>query len=209
MILFNCLKSELKNEFKVNLARPFLFTPLLTLLLLLPDLSGAQQRPDPLLIQSLRDRLNHADSFANRFEAEVWLLDMGQRLKPFIKDPDKRIHLLWLVHREATRANLSPELILALIQTESSFNRFAISPSGAQGLMQVMPFWKQIIGSEHDNLTNVETNLRYGHTILRHYLELEKGNMTRALARYNGSLGKNRYPNKVYKNWHRYWKRSE
>lgn len=191
---------------KTDWVKTTLHTSLLTFAMLVPAFAGAQQRNDPLLIQSLHANLDEADSFSDRFEAEVWLLDMSQRMRPFIDDPEQRVRLLQMVHREASRANLPPELVLALIQTESSFDRFAVSTAGAQGLMQVMPFWKSVIGRPNDNLTDIETNLRYGNTILSHYLERESGNLTRALARYNGSIGQTWYPERVYKNWERHWK---
>ncbi len=137
--------------------------------------------------------------------SDSWLTDMSARMARFIKNPKKRRDLLKWVRREAERARLKPGLILAIIHTESAFDRFAVSSAGAQGLMQVMPFWKKELGQPDDNLTRIETNLRYGCTILRHYLSVEKGNLTRALARYNGSLGKDYYPEKVYTNWETYW----
>ncbi|MET4693755.1 lytic transglycosylase domain-containing protein [Endozoicomonas lisbonensis] len=194
------------HELKTNQVKITLKRSLLIVALLLPAFAVAQQRHDPLLIQSLQDNLRHADSFTDRFEAEVWLLVMSQRMQPFIKDPGQRIQLLQSVHREASRTNLPAELVLALIHTESSFDRFAVSSAGAQGLMQVMPFWKSVIGRPDDNLTDIETNLRYGSAILSHYLERESGNLTRALARYNGSPGQTWYPERVYKNWNRHWK---
>ena len=111
------------------------------------------------------------------------------------------------MHYEATRADLPPELVLAVIETESNFNRWAISVVGARGLMQIMPFWLKEIGREDDNLFTVSTNLRFGCTILRHYLDREKGNISRALGRYNGSLGKVKYPNKVLDKLRRNWYR--
>lgn len=154
-----------------------------------------------LLQQAVKD----SDSFADRFDAEVWLLDMSNRLKQKIKQPEKRLVLLRQVHREATRANLHPELVLAVIDVESNFDRFAISRAGAQGLMQVMPFWLKEIGQPRDSLFNVRTNLRMGCTILKYYLKKEKGDLTRALARYNGSLGRYKYPNKVFKLLNKRW----
>jgi len=142
----------------------------------------------------------------DRYDAEVWLVDMSRRLSKRIPDARKRFRLLRQVHREAIRADLKPELVLALIQVESNFDRFALSEAGARGLMQVMPFWLEEIGRPDDNLFNIETNLRMGCTILRYYLDMEKGNLTRALARYNGSTGKIWYPDRVYKalrtRWH-------
>ena len=160
---------------------------------------------DPELRQLLRQAIGDSDSFADRFDAEVWLMDMSARLEKRIPDLEQRLHLLKLVHYEANRANLHPELVLAVIEVESNFDRWAISVAGAQGLMQIMPFWLDEIGRPGDNLFQPETNLRMGCTILRHYLDKEKGNLTRALGRYNGSLGKMKYPNKVYRALNRRW----
>ncbi len=167
--------------------------------------SGTTPTIDNELRDILQATINQADSFADRFDAEVWLVDMSSRLERFITSDEQRLNLLRLIHTEATLAGLQPELVLAVIQTESAFNQFAISRVGAQGLMQVMPFWKNEIGREDDNLTQVATNLRYGCTILSYYLDKEKGNLTRALARYNGSLGKTWYPERVLTNWERHW----
>ena len=176
----------------------------LALLLSMPSVSWGQWQ-DPDLAAVLARTLNTPSSFIDRFEAEVWLTDMSSRLAYFIKDPDQRIRLLKLIHREAAKVDLQPELVLALIQTESTFDRFAVSSAGAQGLMQIMPFWKDVIGRSNDNLTRIETNLRYGCTILSFYLEKENGNVSRALARYNGSLGKTWYPERVLMNWEKNW----
>ena len=164
-----------------------------------------RQAPDAELRSLLSKTVNEADSFFDKFDAEVWLVDMSGRLKRYMKDPQERLEFLKRVHAEAKRAGLEPELVIALIHTESAFKRFAISSVGAQGLMQVMPFWKNEIGRPDDNLTNIETNLRYGCTILKHYINKEKGNLIRALARYNGSLGKVKYPEKVLRFWQDYW----
>lgn len=153
---------------------------------------------DPQLKQRLVEALTATEAFEDRFEAEVWLVDMSGRLKKMVPDETERLELLRLIHAEASRARLSPELVLALIQVESRFDRFAISSAGAQGLMQIMPFWLKEIGRPGDNLFKATTNLRMGCTILRYYLDKEKGDMTRALARYNGSLGSHVYPNLVY-----------
>ena len=105
---------------------------------------------------------------------------------------------------EATRAGLDPQLVLGLIQVESNFRKYAVSSAGARGYMQVMPFWSKLLAQSEDNLFHLRTNLRYGCTILRHYLDIEKGDLFRALGRYNGSLGKADYPNKVYAAWQRW-----
>ncbi|MFT5550029.1 MAG: soluble lytic murein transglycosylase-like protein [Candidatus Azotimanducaceae bacterium] len=145
----------------------------------------------------LQEAIMSSSGFQDRFEAEVWLIDMSNRLAQFVEDPEARVTILKYVHYEATRVNIAPELVLALIEVESHFNEFAISVAGARGLMQIMPFWLNEIKLPNNNLFKIETNLRMGCTILRYYLDIESGNLTRALARYNGSLGENVYPKKV------------
>ncbi len=177
---------------------------LLTVAAVAPASQG--QRPDPALRDALERALSASDSFENRFDAEVWLMDMATRLRERMPDPQRRMEFLRLVHYEARRADLEPEWVLALIQVESNFQRFAISSAGARGYMQVMPFWLEELERPNDNLFRPETNLRMGCTILRHYLDIEDGNLTRALARYNGSLGETWYPNRVFNalraRWH-------
>ncbi len=172
-----------------------------------PALLTAQQgqAPDPRLRAALLEAVEQGESFENRFVAQVWLLDMSQRLAPRVPDPEERLQLLRKVHQEASLAGLQPELVLAVIEVESNFNRFAISSAGARGLMQIMPFWLNEIGRPDDNLFHLRTNLRFGCTILRHYLDMENGNLTRALARYNGSLGQTWYPDRVFRAWTRNW----
>ena len=172
--------------------------PWAALLLLLPLAAAATPRHLPPDLQDrLRQAVDASQSFDDRFQAEVWLFDMSSRLAKRLPDPDKRLRLLRLVHQEARRADIPPELALAVIEVESGFDRFALSHAGAQGLMQIMPFWLDEIGRPGDNLFDMRTNLRMGCTILRYYLDKEDGNLSRALARYNGSLGSRRYPNKV------------
>ena len=165
----------------------------------------ANPEVDPQLRALLMDAVSSADSFNDRFEAEVWLLDMSTRMRRFIPDEAERLQFLRKVHREARRAELKPDLVIAVIHAESLFDRFAISSVGAQGVMQIMPFWKNEIGRPDDNLMDLATNLRYGCTILRYYLDMESGNLRRALARYNGSLGSHRYPDRVTDYWYRFW----
>ncbi len=175
---------------------------------LLPSINAwaaTEIKPDDKLRSLLLTTIAEADSFPDQFAAEVWLVDMNQRLSPYIASPEERLAILKLVHTEATRFKLKPEIVLAVIHVESLFDRYAISRVGAQGLMQVMPFWKQEIGSQEDNLTDTATNIRYGCAILSAYLAREKGNLTRALARYNGSLGKTWYPERVLNAWKKYW----
>lgn len=180
----------------------------LILLLLSPNAGAAiTEKADPELRLLLKQAINDTRSFADRFDAEVWLLDMSKRLQKRVPklSHEQRLTLLKLVHFEAKRTNLHPELVLAVIEVESNFDRWAISVAGAQGLMQIMPFWLDEIGRPGDNLFTPATNLRMGCTILRYYLDKEKGNLARALGRYNGSLGRMKYPNKVFKALNRRW----
>lgn len=181
----------------------------LALALFVPNAVLAQPE-DPVEREALRtfldQTINSANSFQDRYDAEVWLVDMSARLDRFIKDPEERLLILRQVHAAATRASLPPELVLAVIEVESHFDRFAISRVGAQGMMQVMPFWKNEIGRADDNLTLNRTNFEYGSRILQFYLDREEGDLHRALAAYNGSLGSRRYSNKVYEAWSRRWR---
>lgn len=160
---------------------------------------------DPELKTLLKQAASEADGFTDRFDAWVWLADMSGRLEKKIPDANFRIDLLKSAHREAARAKLKPELVLAIIEVESNFDPFAISSVGARGLMQIMPFWLKEIGRPNDNLFQSNTNLRYGCTILRYYLDKENGNRIRALARYNGSLGRRDYPARVFHLWNTRW----
>ena len=164
----------------------------------LPTYAAVTEPPDEKLKELLKQAISESVSFNDRFEAEVWLKDMSQRLLPIVPDHHHRLELLRTIHYEASKANLQPELVLAVIDVESRFNRWAISNVGAQGLMQIMPFWLKEIGHPKDNLFDIRTNLRMGCTILKYYINVEKGNLVRALERYNGSLGSFKYPNRVF-----------
>jgi soluble lytic murein transglycosylase-like protein len=168
-------------------------------------MAATQERPDEEMRDSLIKAIESSDSFKDRFDAEVWLTDMSQRLEKRVKDPEERLTILKTVHYEAQRAELEPELVLAVIDVESRYDRFAISSAGAQGLMQIMPFWLDEIGHPEDNLFAIGTNIRFGCAILKYYLNMEKGNLARALARYNGSLGKYWYPKLVFNALSRRW----
>jgi soluble lytic murein transglycosylase-like protein len=174
-------------------------------LLLVSTAVSVAAGPDPELREALRTAANESPSFVDRFDAEVWLTDMSRRLEHQVGDPEERIRILTLVHMEAKRVKLPPELILAVIEVESNFDRYAVSVAGALGLMQIMPFWLDEIGRPDDNLLHTDTNLRYGCTILRFYYDKEEGDLRRALGRYNGSLGKRKYPNKVIDKLSRKW----
>ncbi len=167
--------------------------------------AGPVGEPDDELRELMRQAMNEPDSFADRFDAEIWLVDMSMRLKPMMAKEEDRIKFLRLLHREAMRAKLSPEFVLSVVEVESRFNRFAISTAGAIGYMQIMPFWITEIGKKGDSLFDPQTNLRMGCTILKHYLDMEDGDMVRALARYNGSLGRIEYPALVIKAMNRRW----
>ncbi len=159
-----------------------------------------------LLQHNIADQTAPRSAFNSQYEEDYWLNNMSRRLEKRLPDEKHRLQFLRMAHYEATRAGLDPQLVLAVIEVESNFNKYAISTAQARGYMQVMPFWVKLIGSPQQNLFNMQTNLRYGCTILRHYLvDVERGNLYRALGRYNGSLGKPGYPNLVLKALHRNW----
>jgi len=178
------------------------------LLLSFNALAAPDTVPDAEFKKLLKQAIESKSEFQDRFEAQVWLMDMSNRLNKHAKPiPLKeRMELLKAVHREAIRAQLDPQLVLALIQTESDFNRFAVSKVGARGLMQIMPFWINEIGHQQDNLFDIDTNLRYGCAILKIYLDRENNKVPQALARYYGAKNGKVYPNKVLtrlrKNWY-------
>jgi soluble lytic murein transglycosylase-like protein len=185
-------------------------------ILLLPLFSltahAGAQKYEPLsasvqasLQKAVSDKRPPSSSFSNPIEAADWIEAMSVRLAKRIPNQEYRLELLRAVHYEAKRAGLDPQLVLGLMQVESGFRKYAVSSAGARGYMQVMPFWVKLIGRTDDNLFHMRTNLRYGCTILRHYLDIEKGDLYRALGRYNGSLGQPEYPNMVRAAWHNQW----
>jgi len=183
----------------------------LALLLTMALAPGARAQPQDAeeltaLRSFLEQTINGADSFEDRYDAEVWLVDMSSRLSRYIKDPEKRLRLLRDIHYASARADVPPELVMAVIEVESHFDRFAVSSAGAQGMMQVMPFWKNEIGRPDDNLTATKQNLEYGCRILQFYLQREDNALHRALARYNGSVGSRKYSDKVYRAWRDHWR---
>ena len=153
----------------------------------LAGLAETRQAVDPELRALVKQAALETDSFHDRFDGEVWLADMSQRLEMRVPEAGYRVELLKNVHYEANRAGLSPEVVLSVIDVESNFNQYAISVAGARGLMQVMPFWLKEIGKPGDSLFRIQTNLRFGCTILKYYLEKERGNLHAALKRYNGT----------------------
>lgn len=215
-LFFNQYKRFLPYSVGIKIAdrvwlKPYLTWLLAAMLFMLSSVLQAnskstQHEIDPELRKKLKQTIAQSDSFADRFDAEVWLVQKSAVLKRYISDPDKRLQVLQEIHRASKRADLPPEIVLAVIQIESHFNSYAVSSVGAQGMMQVMPFWKKEIGRKQDNLIDMRTNLKYGCTILRHYLDKAKGDWTEALARYNGSYGKTRYPRKVLLAWEVNWR---
>lgn len=173
-----------------------------------PAFAGAQQYE--VLSASVRATLaqavNDRSSVDLRdMDTRAWVRGMTRRVAGHFPDEDAAREFLGLVRYEAMRAGLDPHLVLAIIDVESRFRKYAVSKAGARGLMQVMPFWVRELGAPGQNLFHERTNLRYGCTILRHYLDRERGNMANALGRYNGSLGQPDYPNRVLKALRERW----
>jgi soluble lytic murein transglycosylase-like protein len=144
-------------------------------------------------------------SILNDSIGQAWLAEMSKRLVKRFPDDNQRMDFLRTAYYEATRAGLDPELVLGLIEVESGFKKYAVSSVAARGYMQVMPFWTKTIGTSDDDLFHLRTNLRYGCNILRLYVNIEHGDLYRALGRYNGSLGKPEYPNMVLAAWQKHW----
>jgi soluble lytic murein transglycosylase-like protein len=158
------------------------------------------------LSKLVSDRAAATMHFRSASDGQRWLSEMERRLARRIPDRKQRLELLRTVQYEATRARLDPQLVLGVIEVESGFRKYAVSRAGARGYMQVMPFWVKLIGQPAHNLFHLRTNIAYGCAILRHYLDIEKGDYWRALGRYNGSLGKPEYPNLVLGAWRGRWK---
>lgn len=155
--------------------------------------------------RAVSDRAVPRLAFSSENEGKAWLASMTRRLEKRIPSQKERDDFLTTVHYEAVRAGLDPQLVLSVIQVESGFKKYAVSIAGARGYMQVMPFWAREIGVSDHNLFHLRINLRYGCTILRHYLDIEKGDYFRALGRYNGNLGQAGYPDLVMSARHSTW----
>jgi soluble lytic murein transglycosylase-like protein len=174
----------------------------------LPRTAHADQQRDPELKALLQKIISRTDCFADKFDSEVWYKAMEPKLARLVPTHEARIEILDHVYCEAKRdptLQLPPDLVLALIEVESRFDPWAVSPAGAVGLMQVMPFWPRELGVQNQ-LVRVESNIRMGCEILRYYLRVENRNWSRALARYNGSIGRNTYPAMVMQRWQRVWR---
>jgi soluble lytic murein transglycosylase-like protein len=163
-----------------------------------PPAPALPQQADPQLRRVLSKAVADADSFHDRFDAEVWLTDMSQRLRDQVPEAAERVAILKTVHQQAMHAHIAPELVLAVIDVESDFDRYAISSSSALGLMQVMPFWVKELGRKDKNaLFDIDFNVLLGCRILKYYLDMEHGDLVAALARYNGSTGRRWYADRV------------
>jgi soluble lytic murein transglycosylase-like protein len=174
----------------------------------LPGVSHADQQRDPELKELLQKIIRSTDCFADKYESEVWYKSMEPRLAQFVPTHAERLEILDHVYCEAKRdpaLQIPPDLVLALMEVESRFDRWAVSPAGAVGLMQVMPFWPRELGVQNQ-LVKVAPNIRMGCEILRYYLRVEHRNWTLALARYNGSVGHNKYPALVMQRWQHAWR---
>ena len=187
--------------------------PLLAAGLLFSSLAfGGAQIQSPLsasvravLQHSIADQASANSGFSSVQKERIWMRTMSHRMSKYMPDRNTRLDFLKTVHYEAARAGLDPQMVLGLIEVESRFRKYAVSKAGARGYMQVMPFWVKDIGTQGQDLFHLRTNLRYGCTILRYYLDMEHGNLFRALGRYNGSLGRPGYPLRVKNAWLNHW----
>jgi len=170
-----------------------------------PALAQKFSKPDPELITLVQQAAADTQDFVDKYDEQVWLTDMSLRLADTVPDPDERLKLLKMIHAEASRAQVPPQLVLALIQVESKFDPYAVSHSGAVGLMQIMPFWLKLIGRADDSLVHARTNLRMGCTILKYYLGKSHGDIREALQRYNGATVGIDYSDSVLKSLSRKW----
>lgn len=183
--------------------------PLLLLASLLPGAAQAAKhsksspaaltQPDPQLVALVQKAADDKADFQDDYDRQVWLSSMSLRMLDLVPDPKERNQLLTMIHAEATRADVPPQLVLALVQVESKFDAYAVSRAGAVGLMQIMPFWLKLIGRPEDSLVHTQTNLRMGCTILKYYLTKSHGDIREALQRYNGATVGIDYSDQVLK----------
>jgi soluble lytic murein transglycosylase-like protein len=181
-----------------------LLPPLVFLYMLGPQAAFADQQKDPELRSVVQRAIEQAQCFSDRYESAVWYTMMEPRLRKIVKNKEERLEILTQVFCETRRqgeARLPPGLVMAVIYVESRFDRWAVSSAGAVGLMQVMPFWPEQLGMRRYELTRTASNIRMGCAILRFYLKKEKNSVTRALARYNGSVGRREYSDLVLNQW--------
>jgi soluble lytic murein transglycosylase-like protein len=170
--------------------------------------AGAEAQRDPELRAVVQQAIQTAGCFGDQYDSAVWYTLMEPRLRRYLSDRDERLTVLRSVYCETHRdgaVSLPPGLVLAVLEVESGFDRWAVSSSGAVGLMQVMPFWPEQLGMRRRELVSVEANIRMGCAILRHYLAAEHNDVRRALGRYNGSVRSRDYPDRVVTRWTRFW----
>jgi len=184
-------------------ARLVLFT---LVLLALPGAAVlADRQQDPEIGALLERALAAGECYVDRFERDVWFKTMDPRLSRLVRDATDRVEILHHVYCEARKQELPPGLVMAVIDVESRFDHWAVSSAGAVGLMQIMPFWPRELGMTNDQLVRIPQNIRMGCTILKFYLDRERGDYTRALARYNGSVGRRDYADLVLTRLARRW----
>ncbi|HJS22399.1 MAG TPA: lytic transglycosylase domain-containing protein [Steroidobacteraceae bacterium] len=166
----------------------------------------ADRQLDPELKAVVAEAIKAGECFPDKYEAEVWYKLMEPRLRRYVKNHAERVEILKHTYCESRQVQLPAELVLAVMDVESSFNRWAVSSAGAQGLMQVMPFWPEELGMKRHQLMQVQPNIRMGCAILKYYYDREKRDVRRALARYNGSVGRREYPDLVITRWTSRWR---
>jgi soluble lytic murein transglycosylase-like protein len=188
------------------------FVALLCLPLAAGAASPSAQEIDPDVVAALARSVSNDVEEGDPYDAQVWLLSSLPKVARYVVNKTEQELILRTVYREAKRHDklypnqkMDPDLVLALMQVESRFDRFAVSSAGAQGLMQVMPFWRNEIGRPQDNLTQIETNVRYGTAILGQYVREARNDLFDALARYNGSRGRPDYPELVVRAYRTRW----
>jgi soluble lytic murein transglycosylase-like protein len=177
------------------------------LLTVLAARAHADQQRDPALGPVVQRAISQAQCFVDRYDAAVWYTLMTPRLRRFVPDPAERLAILQQVYCETHRAGESkvpPGLVMAVMQVESDFNRWAVSTAGAVGLMQVMPYWPEKLGMKRYELVRVAPNIRMGCAILRFYLQFTHNDVRLALEKYNGSVGRPEYPDRVLTDWERW-----
>jgi soluble lytic murein transglycosylase-like protein len=175
--------------------------------LLCQAVAHADQQRDPELRAVIERAINQAECFADRYDSAVWYKMMEPRLRKLVPSEAERLDMLKVIYCETHRSGetrLPAGLIMGLMSVESGFNRWAVSSAGAVGLMQVMPFWPERLGMRRYELTHIEPNIHMGCAILRFYLKYERNDVARALARYNGSVGRRDYPDLVISQWSRW-----
>ena len=175
--------------------------------LLLVGVAHADQQQDPALKGVVQQAISEAECFTDHYDSAVWYTLMEPRLRKLVKDREERMEILKQVYCETHRTGqtkLPPGLVMGVIQIESRFDRYAVSSAAAVGLMQVMPFWPEKLGMRRYELVRIAPNIRMGCAILRFYLDYEHNDVRRALARYNGSVGRRDYPDAVISAWTRW-----